>query len=139
MAHGTPLPAANAPLYQVAAQVADQTGIAHHRVGYLDCNQPEIPAALAELAEAGTTQIVALPYFLHLGRHVREDLPARVAQAQAALPQITICSAHHLDYDPLLVDALAERIAQIWPIRRHVGSGEPALRWPADRQIKEIA
>jgi sirohydrochlorin ferrochelatase len=96
MAHGTPLPAANAPLYQVAAQVAALGGFAHHRVAYLDCNRPEIPAAL--------------PYFLHLGRHVREDLPARLTQAQAALPQMTIVPANPLNYDPLLVDALAERV-----------------------------
>jgi sirohydrochlorin cobaltochelatase len=110
MAHGTPLPAANAPLYHVLEAVAAQAGCAHRAVGYLDCSQPDIPTALAGLAAAGAGQIVALPYFLHLGRHVREDLPALLAQGRAALPQATIVQAHHLDFDPLLVEALAGRI-----------------------------
>jgi sirohydrochlorin cobaltochelatase len=109
MAHGTPLPAANAPLAVIAENVARRGGFARHAVAYLDCNTPDIPAGFAELAAAGATQIVALPYFLHLGRHVAEDLPGLAAQAAAALPQVTIVQAEHLGYDPRLVDALAAR------------------------------
>jgi sirohydrochlorin ferrochelatase len=111
MAHGTPLPEANAPLYRVLEALAHEAGFEKQLVGYLDCNEPAIPTALAELAAGGARQIVALPYFLHLGRHVREDLPALLVQAQVALPATTIVAAHHLDYDPLLVEALAERIS----------------------------
>lgn len=111
MAHGTPLPAANAPLAVIAEQVARRGSFAQHTVAYLDCNAPDIPAGFAALAAAGAAQIVALPYFLHLGRHVAEDLPRLAAQAAAALPQVTIVHAQHLGYDPLLVDALAATIA----------------------------
>lgn len=111
MAHGTPLPAANAPLAEIAAAVARRGGFAQHAVAYLDCNTPDIPTGLAELAAAGAAQIVALPYFLHMGRHVAEDLPRLVAQTAAALPQVRIVQAQHLGYDPRLVDALAARIA----------------------------
>ncbi len=111
MAHGTPLPAANAPLAEIAAAVARRGSFAHHTVAYLDCNAPGIPTGLADLAAAGAAQIVALPYFLHLGRHVAEDLPRLVAQTAAALPQVRIAQAQHLGYDPRLVDALAARIA----------------------------
>jgi sirohydrochlorin cobaltochelatase len=111
MAHGTPLPAANAPLAGIAAVVARRGGFAQHAVAYLDCNAPDIPTGLAEMAAAGAAQIMALPYVLHLGRHVAEDLPRLVAQAEAALPQVRIVQAQHLGYDPLLVDALAARIA----------------------------
>lgn len=111
MAHGTPLPAANAPLATIAGAVAQRGGFAHALVAYLDCNTPTIPEGMAALAAAGARQIVALPYFLHLGRHVADDLPRLVADAAAALPDVTIVQARHLDYDPLLVDALAARIA----------------------------
>jgi sirohydrochlorin cobaltochelatase len=111
MAHGTPLPEANAPLASIAAAVARRGGFALHDVAYLDCNAPDIPGGMAGLAARGAAQIVALPYFLHLGRHVRDDLPRLVSQAAAALPQATIVRAQHLDYDPLLVDVLAARIA----------------------------
>ena len=130
MAHGTPLPEANAPLYRVLEAVAREAGFERQAVGYLDCNEPTIPAALATLAVEGARQIVALPYFLHMGRHVREDLPALIAQAQTALPAVTIVPAHHLGYHPLLVETLAERIApylQDLPAQRPSNDAYPAL------------
>lgn len=111
MAHGTPLPQANAPLAAVADEVARRGGFAHHSVAFLDCNAPNIPAGLVGLAGQGMAQIVAMPYFLHLGRHVAEDLPRLVAETAATLPDVSIILARHLDYDPLLVDALAARSA----------------------------
>ncbi len=106
MAHGTPLPEANAPLYPLAAQVAQQIGLAGSTVAFLDCNAPAIPAALADLAARGVKQVIAMPYFLHLGRHVAQDLPALLAQARLDHPALTVIPAQHLDYDLRLVDAV---------------------------------
>jgi sirohydrochlorin cobaltochelatase len=107
MAHGTPTPAANAPLYPLAAAVADRLGATGSTVAFLDCNTPTIPDALAELAECGVKQVIALPYFLHLGRHVAQDLPALIEQARHSHPALHIVMAQHLDYDLRLVDAVA--------------------------------
>jgi sirohydrochlorin cobaltochelatase len=106
MAHGTPLPAANAPLYTLADQLVENLELAGSLVSYLDCNEPSIPDAIDQLVASGTREIVALPYFLHLGRHVAEDLPRLIAEAQARHPNATIRLAHHLDYDLSLVDAV---------------------------------
>jgi sirohydrochlorin cobaltochelatase len=106
MAHGTPLPAANAPLYDIAVSLVNHLGLAASCVGYLDCNTPTIAEAIDQLAASGAQEIVALPYFLHLGRHVAEDLPQLIAEAQARHPATTIRLAHHLDYDLCLVDAV---------------------------------
>lgn len=115
MAHGTPLAAANAPLTPIAQQVCDNLGLASATVSYLDCNTPTIPDAFAMLAATGARRIVALPYFLHLGRHVAEDLPALGAAAQYTHPATEIIAAHHLDYDLGLVDVVAERAAALLP------------------------
>jgi sirohydrochlorin cobaltochelatase len=109
MAHGTPLEEANAPLARIAEQVRRGLGLASATLAYLDCNAPTIPDAFAHLAASGARRIVAMPYFLHLGRHVAEDLPALIAAAQAAHPATEIVAAHHLDYDLALVDVVADR------------------------------
>lgn len=109
VAHGTPLADANAPIEQVLKRVAQQAEYGSALVGYLDCNEPSIPHAFARLAATGVRRIDVLPYFLHLGRHVRADLPEHFAAARAAYPQIDIRIAQHLDYDPLLAQAVAER------------------------------
>ncbi len=116
MAHGTPLPVANAPLYTIADRLVSNLGLASSCVGYLDCNTPTIPGAIDQLVINGAQQIVALPYFLHLGRHVAEDLPALIAQAQAKHPDIAIRLAHHLDYDLCLVEAVQGLLTSAKPL-----------------------
>jgi sirohydrochlorin cobaltochelatase len=116
MAHGTPLPAANAPLYTIAETVARNLGLAESSVGYLDCNTPDIPSAIDQLVSSGARHILALPYFLHLGRHVAEDLPRLVTEAQARHLDTTIHLAHHLDYDLALVDAVQGLLPSARPL-----------------------
>jgi sirohydrochlorin cobaltochelatase len=120
MAHGTPLPAANAPLYTIAGTLVSRLGLAGAQVGYLDCNTPTIPEAIDQLVAEGARQIVALPYFLHLGRHVAEDLPALIVHAQARHPRAAILLAHHLDYDMCLVDAVQGRLTSARAVARLV-------------------
>jgi sirohydrochlorin ferrochelatase len=110
VAHGTPLGEANAPILHVMQRLQQQCGYAAASIGYLDCNEPTIPAAFAQLAAQSVERIVVLPYFLHLGRHVRRDLPNLFAQARATYLHIDIRIAQHLDYDPLLVDVVADRL-----------------------------
>ena len=111
MAHGTPIAGANAPLYRIAARLRADLMLDGATVAFLDCNRPSIPDAFADLAAAGARRIVALPCFLHLGRHVAEDLPTLVAAAQTLHQSVTIVPAHYLDYDPCLADTVADRVA----------------------------
>ena len=120
MAHGTPLTAANAPLYTIADRLVSDLGLSGSKVGYLDCNTPAIPDAFDQLVAGGAKQIVALPYFLHLGRHVAEDLPELIAQAQARHPKTIIHMAHHLDYDLCLVDAVEGLLPAAKPLAQLV-------------------
>ncbi len=110
VAHGSPLEAANRPIDRVLRRVQTKTGYGAAAIGYLDCNQPDIPSAIAQLAESGVGHITALPYFLQVGRHVREDLPALFQAAQQRHPQTEIRTAEPLGYDLLLAEVAAERI-----------------------------
>ena len=108
MAHGTPRPHANEPIYAIAEQVEAATS-RPTRVAFMECNTPSIPGALAEQVAGGAERITALPYFLQSGGHVREDLPQAVGAAQRAHPHTEIVLAGHLDYDELLVDVIRAR------------------------------
>lgn len=110
VAHGTPVAEANAPIGRILQRVCQHTGYRQAGIGYLDCNQPDIPTAFDQLVATGIAQLLVLPYFLHLGRHVRTDLPALFAAARQRHPTVEIQIAHHLDYDPLLAQVAAERI-----------------------------
>ena len=110
VAHGTPFAEANAPIHQLLQRVCARGGYEQAGIGYLDCNSPDIPTAFDQLVETGITRLTVLPYFLHLGRHVRTDLPTLFGQARTRHAHIEIRVAHHLDYDPLLAQVAAERI-----------------------------
>jgi sirohydrochlorin ferrochelatase len=110
VAHGTPLDEANAPIERLLRRVSDRAGYRQAGIGYLDCNQPDIPTAFDQLVATGVTHLTVLPYFLHLGRHVRSDLPTLFAEARQRHAGVDIQIAHHLDYDPLLAQVAAERI-----------------------------
>jgi sirohydrochlorin cobaltochelatase len=110
MAHGSPDPAANQPIEQVAARLEAIGCYAHVAVCYMELNQPSIPDAIDDLVTRGTMQLVAVPYFLQLGGHVAEDLPATIVTAQQRHAATQISLAEHLGYDELLVEVIAERI-----------------------------
>jgi sirohydrochlorin ferrochelatase len=115
VAHGTPNMQDNAPVVQVMSLVQRQAGYGQGVVGYLDCNDPGIPAAFAHLAASGARRIDVLPYFLHLGRHVRKDLPGLFGEARTRYPEIDIGVAGHLGEDPLLAEVAAVRIMESLP------------------------
>jgi sirohydrochlorin ferrochelatase len=114
-AHGSPDPAANGPILDVAAQVAVTGAFGAVGVCYLGLNEPSIPAAIAATVARGASQVVVVPYLLQLGGHAAEDVPAAVEEARAAYPATRIALAAHLGYDPLLAEALATRAAEPGP------------------------
>ena len=112
MAHGTPLEEANQPIRQLTAWLHKTTGYPLADLAYLDCNTPRIADAIDALAAQGAQKIVALPYFLHRGRHLRQDLPALLAAARQRYPALTLLEAPHLDYDLRLADVISERLVK---------------------------
>jgi sirohydrochlorin cobaltochelatase len=119
MAHGSPDPHANASIQQVARRARAAGRYAATTICFLDLNKPSIPAAIDRMFERGITHVIAVPYFLHLGSHVAEDLPALIETARAHHPARTILLAEHLGYDRLLLAVIADRVAEVAaPLRR---------------------
>ncbi len=112
LVHGSPRPESNAPVYALAERIWAQQAFDQVVVGFMDLNEPTIGAAIDQVVAAGIARLVAVPYFLQLGGHVREDLPAAIAAARARHPGATIRLAEHLGYAPALADVIADRVAE---------------------------
>ncbi|MFZ1752174.1 MAG: sirohydrochlorin chelatase [Caldilineaceae bacterium] len=110
MAHGTPNAPANAPLERIVGRLGVASDYCRVVVSYLDCNEPSIPAAIDYLVENGASRLVALPYFLHKGRHVQDDLPRLLAESRQRHPGLEIAKAAELGYDLRLAVLIAERV-----------------------------
>ncbi|HSH80488.1 MAG TPA: CbiX/SirB N-terminal domain-containing protein, partial [Herpetosiphonaceae bacterium] len=53
-----------------------------------------------------------VPYFLHLGNHVANDLPALLEQAQAQHPDVEFWMGDFLGQDALVADVIRDRVAE---------------------------
>ncbi len=112
MAHGTPLEHANQPVSRLTAWLQREAPYPFAATAYLDCNTPRIADAIDDLAAHGANKIIALPYFLHRGRHLRQDLPNILAAARRRHPALTLLEAPHLDYDLRLADVITDRLSE---------------------------
>jgi sirohydrochlorin ferrochelatase len=99
-AHGTASAAGSATTTALAAAVAAARPGLPVRLCFLDVVQPSLSAALDGLAGP----VVVVPLLLSTGYHVQSDIPAVVA----GRPDVRV--ARHLGPDPLVVDALADRL-----------------------------
>lgn len=112
MAHGSPHLESNAPIYGIAKRLRACGRYADVTVCFMELNQPSIPDAIDDMIGRGIDHIVATPYFLQLGNHVKDDLPALIAAARLRHPASMILLAEHLAYDHLLVSVIADRVAE---------------------------
>jgi sirohydrochlorin ferrochelatase len=113
MAHGSPRPEANADIERVVQLIRDREAYPIVILGYLDCNEPEIASAIDLCVEAGATEIVAVPYFLHSGRHFLIDLPELLAGGARRHPGVTIRMGDYIGHQPQIADVLRDRVSEL--------------------------
>jgi len=59
-------------------------------IAFLELQAPDLPGALATLADEGVTQIDIAPIFWSRGGHIARDLPALVAAFAAGAPGVRV-------------------------------------------------
>lgn len=109
MVHGSPRPAANGVMFRVVEEVKRRQVYPVVEVGFMECNEPTIPEAIASCVQQGAEMIIAVPYFLHTGNHVTDDLPTLLEEAQQQYPQVIFKMGEFLGRSPALTDILQER------------------------------
>lgn len=109
MVHGSPRAEANADMFRVADLVRERGVFDRVQVGFMECNAPDIPTAIQTCVSEGAERIIAVPYFLHTGTHVADDLPGLLEDAQARYPHVQFALGRYLGASPRLTDILAAR------------------------------
>ncbi len=113
-AHGSSVESANQAVREVSRAAAAKAGFDLWTAAFLEGGQPNLGAAVEQLAAAGARRVIVVPYFLTLGLHLQRDLPGLVAEAAAAHENIEIICGDPLDGHPGLVEILAERARQAY-------------------------
>ena len=102
MAHGTPQENDNEPIWQVLNSVKTMPKVTAAQLSFMELNAPSIIEGADILVQQGVKHISAIPYFLQLGRHVKQDLPAAIEKAQQNHPHISFAISDYLSDEPLI-------------------------------------
>lgn len=116
MVHGSPRPASNRDMYAVVEELRGRNLYFLVEVGFLECNEPSISEAIRNCVEQGAERVIAVPYFLHTGNHVADDLPTLLEAAQAQYPTVEFLMGDYLGHDPHIADVLMTRVAEAQPV-----------------------
>ena len=112
LVHGSPRSIANADMFRVVEAMKTRPGAARFpivEVGFMECNEPTIPEAIDRCVAAGATRVIAVPYFLHTGTHVCNDLPTLLEEAQARYPGVKFRMGDYIGLSPCVTDILRDR------------------------------
>ena len=113
MVHGSPKPESNADMFRVVERIRAQRDYSQIAVGFMECNEPNIPDAIESLVSNGAKSIIAVPYFLHAGTHVADDLPTLLEAAQNQYPVVEFLLGDYLGRERLVTEVLRSRLQEI--------------------------
>jgi sirohydrochlorin ferrochelatase len=108
-AHGSAIAPANEAVDRVAQELARRAGC-RAIAAFLEKAQPDLAAAIAQVAGAGAIRVIIIPYFLTMGTHISKDLPELARAQQARFPGLQVLIASPMEGHPLLLDLLLDRM-----------------------------
>lgn len=108
--HGSRKKDSNEQLVEFGSLYQQMTGAKLVEVAHMEIAQPTIEQAIGKCAAAGATTVVVAPYFLSRGRHIQEDIPALVSEAQAKYGGIHCIIADPIGVDPLMAQLINNRV-----------------------------
>ena len=110
IAHGSRRESSNQEVQILTEQLRGKLSSEFMQIDYafLELATPSIPDAIEYAIKQGSREVLLLPYFLAAGRHVLEDIPAILADARQAHPQVALTLLKHLGQADGLIDVLTE-------------------------------
>jgi sirohydrochlorin ferrochelatase len=112
MAHGSRIPEANQAVHEIAMLVRKMTGYEIVEVSFREQHLPNIQQGIDACVTKGAQRVLLIPYFLFVGAHVQEDLPAEMARARERHPQVKFAMGAHLGVHRKLAEVVVERVAE---------------------------
>lgn len=108
--HGSRREESNRQLEQFVEMYRSVHGEAVTMAAHMEIAQPSIAEAVATCSSAGCSKVIVAPYFLSQGRHIQQDIPALVAEAQAAHPHLQCVVADPIGIDETVVTIIKNRV-----------------------------
>lgn len=111
--HGSRAEQAGEGMDRVAALIRDRGEFPIVDTGFLQLCPPTIEEAVKRCIGQGAVRIWMVPYFLHAGIHIREDLPQIVGALRREYPEVQMTLGEAFGGDPLLAEVVLNRVREI--------------------------
>ncbi|KAG1670676.1 hypothetical protein FOA52_010951 [Chlamydomonas sp. UWO 241] len=108
--HGSRKAESNDMLFEFVELYKRMTGAVVVEVAHMELAEPTIEQAIGKCSAAGCSSVVVAPYFLSRGRHIQDDIPKLVSDAQALFPDVTCVVAEPIGIDPLMAQLISQRV-----------------------------
>ena len=79
---------------------------------HMELATPSIADAVGCCVDKGATMVVVAPYFLSHGRHIQEDIPRLVEEAQKKFPNVSCVVAEQIGLDARVADVVWSRVEE---------------------------
>lgn len=112
LGHGSRVPGAGEDMEQVARRVREKGGFPIVETCSMQMLGPKFADALEKCVRAGARKVIVIPYFLHVGIHMREDIPELLREEVRRHPGVEIVLGRNLGYDESLADLVVRRIEE---------------------------
>lgn len=98
VSHGSRRQQSNEEVNELSERLRQLMGESFDLIGsaFLEIASPSIPEGIKRCIDEGANSVTVLPYFLAAGRHVTEDIPSIVDDAQREFPGISFSMTPHV-------------------------------------------
>ena len=114
LGHGSRIPGAGEGMEQVARRMREKLGREIIEICYMSKLGPHFPEVFERCVDRGATKIVVVPYFLHSGLHLNEDIPDLLRAKAREYPHVKLILGKNLGFDECLVDLVIKRLDESW-------------------------
>jgi sirohydrochlorin ferrochelatase len=111
--HGSRAAQASDDMFRVAGMIRESGEFPVVECGFLQLCTPTIEEAAERCVAEGAEKIWMIPYFLHCGVHIRDDLPEVLRECRGRFPGVEMAMGDQLGDDPLLARVVMNRVREV--------------------------
>jgi sirohydrochlorin ferrochelatase len=112
LGHGSRAAGAAEDMEKVVARLMDDPQYDMVDICQMSGLGDHFPEVFDRCVGRGATRIVVVPYFLHFGVHLRQDVPGMMMEKALQHPNVKLILGKHLGFDDALVDIVKKRISE---------------------------
>ncbi len=110
LGHGSRAPRAGESMERVAASLRGRLRNGNVEVCYMANQGPAFPEALERCVARGARKVIVIPYFLHTGMHILQDVPELLKREAERFPGVELVLGRSLGFDDCLVKLVMKRL-----------------------------